>query len=476
MVKLNKWPIWIKEMQELEETGDIWTQDLFLDLTNKKLKDTEDIKKHRRSIKIDDNLEVTILDLFNIDFDEKEQIIDFIKDRLNIDIKEKAWIEKINLLLNKSIEYYEKRYLRTLPVSFKKIKFWTIDSIIKFIKDTRTNKKTGAIHCLLRKTSYVINEVTTNPKIKRAKPLDKEFVERKLQIPLQITESLTDKSGNIYKKWKIMINDKIINFSIITRTKWIESIIWKEISDPKYHSVDDFHDLVWSTFYIEKKEDTILLMQYIDQYIFWWEAIIDNKNAIKEEDIDKYTENINEEFVEKLLYSIKTTKKKNTTSDDYSEIKLKWKVPLALETWENASLFPIWTEIKFVIWWQDNEKWLNLHSIYDYQKRFKESTRLWIPIKEIDIRNYVNDFFENIDISLKKKNKVKEIYYEELFIDLKNKGFIKDRSLWKKLEKNEQILAFGLYKYFKSKLDTYEVNNRKYYMDERYLKISRNLE
>ncbi|MDD5212839.1 MAG: hypothetical protein PHG82_00210 [Candidatus Gracilibacteria bacterium] len=459
---------------QAEGEVEISSEELFNDMTEVNLKQTPEILKHLKPINIgesEDKMEVTILDLFNLPFEKEEEIIKFIKDRLKINIKEKEGIEQINFLFNEAIKYYRERYLRKVPAKFEKMKFSTCDSIIKFIKETKTSKKTGILNCAISKMVYVVENILSNERIGRRHLLDKKFVEEYLQKPFQILESYEDKCGNIFDKGLVVINQKIINFSIIAREKRINSIIGKEISDPKYYSVEEFKDIVGVTFYVENETDALLVMQYIDQTIFEGTAKIDNKNAITEEDVKKA--GLNKGFKDKIDNFVGKNTKKKTTSDNYREIKLVGNIPLPFEEGKEASRFPVGVEIKFVIGGQDNEKGLNLQSVYDYQKRFRELSRLGLPIREIDILNYTNAFFEQIDYVLKKKNKTKENYYIELWSDLKEQGFIKDQELGKYNKENEKILALGLYKYFKSKLHEFKTpgTNKKYYMDERYLKI-----
>lgn len=466
----------VKEDIEKELEINVSNEELFLDMTSKINTESNNIIKYQKPISLsnwNEKVDVTILDLFNLPFEKDEEIISFINKRLWIDINSKEGIEKINLLFNEAIYYYKERYLRKVPSKFEKMKFLNSDSVIKFIKETKTSKKTWILNCAISKVAYVVSDIISNEKIWRRHLLDEKFIKEYLQKPLQILESYEDKSGNIYDKWVVVINNKIINFSIIAREKRINSIIWKEISDPKYYSVEEFKDIVWVTFYVDNEKDALLVMQYIDQSVFSWNAKIDNKNAISKSDIN--STDLNNCFKDKINECINSwNKKKKTTSDDYKEIKLVWNAELPFEEWEFASKFPVWVEIKFVIWGHDNEKWLNLQSIYDYRKRFWELSRLGLPIREIDILNYVNDFFEKIDFILKKKNKTKEKYYDELYNDLKDKWFISNDQILGKIQKdNEKILALGLYKYFKSKLVEFKTpwTNKKYYMDERYLKI-----
>lgn len=479
--------LYIKSILQLSdisnpEEENISQEDIFLDMTNWSIKDWDDLLKHKHPINLQTNdeneekisIDLTILDLFNLPYETNDEIEKFIKDRLKINLSEKSWIEKINLLFNKALIFYRERYNRTLPAKFEKMKFWTKDSVIKFIKETKTNKRTWILNCAIAKIAYTVDDILSNEKIWRTHLLDRKFIDLYLQKPLQILESYQDSFWNIYEKWKVIIDDKVINFSIIAREKRENSIMWKEISDPKYFSIDEFKDMVWTTFYVENETEAIKIMQYLDQMIFKWNADISNKNRINDSDLKNCE--LNSSFLKKIKCSLWNNEWKEITSEDYKEIKLKWFVDLPLENWENSSKISVWTEIKFVIWWHDNEKGLNLHAIYDYQKRFWELTRLWLPIREIDILNYVNNFFEKIDSILMKKNKIKEVYYEELLEGLKKENCIdKSYVMWKYQNENEKILALGLYKYFKSKLVQFKIkwSNKIYYMDERFLKLKK---
>lgn len=446
----------------------------------------EDILKYLWPITIEKDwkkIDVTILDIFNIPIEKDEEIIKLIHERTKIDITSKKWIEKINEIFNIAKSFYENRYLRRLPTKIEQIKFKDTKDIIDFLKKTKTQKRKWLINCIIAKISYVVSEIINNETIKRKDFLDEVFIEKYIKWPFQIR--------NIYEKnwvkiivWIVNLNNKSIKFKMTSRQKWFYSIIWKQIADPKYYSTEEFKDLVWLTIYVESEEDAIELMQYIDQVVYNWEAQINNKGGVQKESIENCF--LNEEFLQKIEKSINNNDKKDITRDWYKEIKLTWIVKLPKE-W-NADFItvkkskypsesPIWTEIKFVINWHDNEKWLSLHAIYNYLKRFRELTRLWIPIRKLDIINYVNDFFENIDDILEKNNKNKNDYYNELLNELKKGWFIEED---KKLTPNnnilnEKILALWLYKYFESKLKTVKKWKKSkifFFADERALLLS----
>lgn len=459
----------------------------FIDMTDFYIEDYREIVTHQKPLNIN-GVDVTIMDLFNIPLATDIGIIDFIRTRLNIDIETQKWIDKINELFEKSKNLYEKRYLKTLPFKFNKIFFKTSIWIINFLRETKTNKSTWSLNCAISKVVFAVDDVLSNEKVRRAIFLDRQFISEHLEKPFQIEEWYEDKNGNIYRNWKVVIDKNIINFKLIARQKWSESIIWKQLAEAKYYSVNEFKDLVWITIYIENDFEAALMMQYIDQMIYKWKAQIKNKDwlnlkAVKEsaylnekfylkleketKQEDKYEDNLSEEELE-------FNKRKKTTSIKYKEIKLIWDVKLSLEEWWRSSKYPIWTEIKFVVGWHDNEEWISLQAIYDYFKRFRELTRLWIPIRKLDIVNYVNDFFDTIDDVLKKKNKNKSDYYVELYKDLVDLWFIENEpKINGNIQSNEKIIALWLYKYFESKLAKIKFPHSKkiYYFDENILKM-----
>lgn len=481
---------------------DIWEKEIktdsekFIDMSDFYIEDYREIMRYLRPIKVN-NLDVTILDLFNIPLTTDDAVKDFIFKRTGINIDSNEWLQKINYLFNNTIDLYEKRYLKKIPKKIQKLYFKDSKQVISFLKETKTNKVSWTINCVIAKISYVINDVVNNEKVKREWFLDRQFIKEHLELPFQISEAYEDINQNIYKSWKVVIWDRIINFKLIARQKSKDSIVWKQISDAKYYSVDEFKDIVWVTVYVDKDDEAALMMQYIDQMIYKWKAEIKNKNWLDLKEV-KNTTYLEHEFYLKLEAETKKVEnkedewekefkersstfapekqsdKKSSSAKNYKEIKLVWNVDLSLEEWAKSSKFPIWTEIKFVVWWHDNEKWIALQTIYDYIKKIRELTRLWIPIREIDLINYINDFFENIDFYLKKKNKEKTNYYNELLNDFIEIWYLAiDTKLNWNLEENEKILAIWLLNHFKANLIKIKMPNssKSYYFDKYILSL-----
>lgn len=256
--------------------SDVWnnnlqkeSKDFYLDMTDFYVNNDflVSLLKHSRPITAsnDNNksTEVTILDLFNLPFEEDEQIKKFIKDRLKIDIDTEDWIKKINELFEKAVKLYEERYLRVLPPKIKTKKFNNKNTLITFLKETKTNKKSWLLNCAIAKIAFSMGDVLTSERIRRSAFIENQFIEN-MTIPLQITES-HEKNWVLYRKWKVVFDDNFVaSFYIIVRIKKLNSIVWKEIATPKYYAVEEFKDLVWATFYVENEESALRLMQYLD--------------------------------------------------------------------------------------------------------------------------------------------------------------------------------------------------------------------
>lgn len=474
-------------MQDVCEKCTCKDEEQFIDMTDFYVEDYREIITHQKPLNIG-GVDVTVMDLFNIPLGTDKGIIDFIKSRLDIDIETQTGIDAINELFAKTKDFYEKRYFKALPIKLKKLQFRNAAWVIHFLRETKTNKSTGSLNCALSKVAYAVDDVLSNEKVRRAVFLDRQFISEHLEKPFQIEEWYEDKNGNIYRNGKVVIDDKIIKFKLIARQKGSESIMGKQLADAKYYSINEFRDLVGITIYVEQDYEAALMMQYIDQMLYKWKAQIKNKDGLDLQEVKKHAY-LNENFYLKLEKETKVenneveeisedeaefNQRKRSTSEKYKEIKLIWNVNLSLEEWGKSSKYPIGTEIKFVVGWHDNEEWIALQSIYDYFKRFRELTRLGIPIRKMDIINYVNDFFENIDEVLKKKNKYKSMYFIELFRDLLEKWHIDhELRLNGNIQSNEKILAIWLYNYFESKLIKIKFPHSKkvYYFDDSIAKM-----
>lgn len=461
-------------------------QEVSIDYTDFYSDDYEKILSHDKAVLISKNgikEDLTVLDLLNIPYLDDAQLIRFVENRLKIDLDSKKWIERVNLILQKSIDLIEKRYQKRINAKIKWLKIRNKEDLINFLKETKTNKTSWFINCAIAKVWYAVNDILTNEHIRQIWFLDREFIRLYMDKYFQPDRKEEYEEYWVhYRKYNFVYEynweKKIISFRCITRQKWEESIVWKEIADPKYFAVDEFKDLVWSTIYVDNYTDAAILMQYIDQVVYSWEAKISNKNWLDLEEVKKNIY-LDEEFYLRLEEQTKVSQKQKSkdelvyeqtnkwTSTTYREIKLVWDCLLPMSDSIDSSMKWIWTEIKFVLNWQDNEQWLSLHNIYDIFKKFRELTRLGIPIRKIDIVNYVNDFFNDIEKLLKKKNKDKDKYYQELYNDLKSKWFITSENI------SEKELAIWLYKYFSSQLIPIRLwkSKKEYFFDKRWLNM-----
>ena len=111
-------------LQDVCEKCTCKEEESFIDMTDFYVEDYREIVMHQKPLNIgneNQKVDVTVMDLFNIPLATDKGIIDFIKTRLNIDIETEKWIEEINDLFTKSKDFYEKRYLKTLPFKFKRM-------------------------------------------------------------------------------------------------------------------------------------------------------------------------------------------------------------------------------------------------------------------------------------------------------------------------------------------------------------------
>lgn len=403
-----------------------------LDMMDFESGDYETILRHQKAVSLQGN-DFTVLDLFHIPLESDEEIRTFLQSRLEIDINSPDGVGKINEIFQKALSFYEERFLKHLPINIKKKTFKSIDDVIKFLRETKENKVTGKINCAIAKVCYAVDGILNHEKIKRTTLLVDNFILTYLKPPFKIQTPKQDEYGNTFLNGEIQLQWKKIKFDFIARQKQVDSIIGKQLADAQYNSIDNFMDLIGGTFYVDEDSDAAILMQYIYDQIYQGDCEIANKNGINP-DIAIAGKWLHREFHQAIKHATLNTKeskaektynqRKSSSSPNYKEIKLKWYIKVPMESGAEASKYPVGTELKFVIGWHDNEQGSTLQNIYDYAKRFRELSRLGIPIRELDLINYINDFFENIDDILQKKNKQKDTYFEELYRDLVDKEFL----------------------------------------------------
>lgn len=399
---------------------------------------------------------VTKLDLLNFKWLDDDWINKLIKNTLKIDIDNEEWIIQLNKYFFEWVEFIEKIWKNVLwKHKSKKSNFFTNkQDVINFCRLTTSKSSIEAfVNCLISKSIIIVEDVL-NSKILE----DLEFKKNFLISKMKRSWFFKFKKNN-NNEWFLKINNKEIPFTLIPREKSILSTEIKIWRDPEFCSVDETTDDIWFTFYIEKKEDSLLFMQCLSDILYEWDFTVENKNSI---DINNLWENgkfLNIWFFKKLKKSIK--KNNPISSEWYSDINLHWHINIPNKNeaeikwavWER-----VWVEIKFIEYDSKWEDWLSFHPVYDYQKYLMLYCRLyqWY-ISEHDVDKVVEMFFFNLDENLKKKNnllpikkrKTKESYLKELKNDLIKFKYLKNK---KNDFFNENDLKDWLKKYYLSKL------------------------
>lgn len=364
---------------------------------------------------------ISKMDLPNIPFEKNDEIISFFKESTNwrVDIETQDWIKKFNKLFQFAVQYYKKRYSRADKLVIENNRFKSTNSILDFVKKTKTSKKVGLLYCTILKIWYSFEWILDFEILDDWKMLKNYFLEKYIFWDKIIPNSTFNKEKDKEKhSWSIEINNTNISFDLTIRQKSAKSIIWKQIREPNYNSIDWVKDLIWCTFFVDNEKELILLMKYVNTVVFHPQYedgkpvnySIEHKNLIEQDLIDKYFSNDNSKFMEILKNELR---KSEQVKWNYKDIKLNW----TFEYEHDWEIHHIWTEIKFVLKWQDHEKWLACHSIYEAKKVFKELTRLWIWVTDKTIDKAITNYFIDLEDDLVLKRKDKDTYFKELLKD-----------------------------------------------------------
>jgi len=370
--------------------------------------EVESILLNPRDLRSEKDQEYSIMDLPNIRFNTSEDLEDFLRDIFWINFKKKDGYEQFNKLYHNCVDLYESRYLRKVPKSLRKKKFSNVDQIHKLLSNSWEGNL-WTYTCDIAKVFFSYARIIKKKKYKHIDVIHEQVL-KNILWPIQVDTIDQHSIVNWYFRW---IDEKI---TLHSREKSLQSIVWKEIADVKYNSIDNFKDLHGFTFECESKKDlVILLQQYYNAWIFSELPKIVNKNLLSSDDLIEM--DIDLSFKKKLLASITETwvKENKRTSDRYQDIKLSWYTNFTDPNDPKLRSNLTWIEIKFTLKNNENEKWINFQLLYDYQKRFRELTRLSGIVRQKDIMNFVNDFYEKKDKELSKKWINPTFYIEELY-------------------------------------------------------------
>jgi len=471
----NSWPDKKREeghgkIPEYIDT-DMSKSDIYKDLTNSfitwksPLQDKLSILDLPKLHTLTNNEKFHMLSVFFSSHDQKTDDIYF--DRAN-NIITPSGINYINQLLNDAIDYYQDYLLRSIWTAFiqkwnkkksnpPKISLQNTNDALEFIDATTSEKNSKAdrqIDCSLLKLAVCIHEYKEHEKeFSQAEKKFKEIKEDNF-FPYFYDSKGKEIDYDVYKKcfetpWDCdyvqlqtkswFSNKKTIFFNSSRRIKDRQKIVVKMASNRKYWSIDAIHDIYWIRNEVNTKEDALFLLEYLRLYVFkkTWNIedkkifVTSNKQTEEEkinESIDfinRHKGNLNEEFYsylityftkEKSKINENSNKKNAKNSQDYHDIKIKWKL------W----LKNIEVQINMVN--SKNERWYSHHYLYDAKTKIQALTRLQSYISEPLIKRYIKEAIE--------------------------KNIQEDVSIWCKPE----LLMIGWYKWDPKKITTQEKN------------------
>lgn len=329
----------------------------------------------------------------------------------------KEWLQYINTLLNESVEYYRKYLLRNIWPSFIKkrstsksgetIELRSTKDIREFFTYSSNQKNPSAnrqIHCSLLKIAYAINDIKTNEE--RISKAEKEFWEIKQNLFFNqfldfkgkdASESIqNDETDFRYIKLQTRCEKsckKSIFFNCAGRVKKKEQIIVKEISNPKYDSIDAINDIYGIRNEVKTKEDALFLLEYMRIHVMQktgdiiYKNIFGNSLEESQRFVRQYASELDPDFYAKVFKSLT---EKRETNKDYKDIKI------VGDLWGNGC------EIQINLVDNKNETGYAHHLIFDCKKKIRALSRLQGYIPYSIIHRYIR---EAIDKSINEAQK-----------------------------------------------------------------------
>lgn len=442
---------------------------------------------------VNDNQPYTIVDVRNLRWLNNHQIKSLFSNNFAIDIESNEWIEKINGFYQNAIDFIERRYWKKVPSEVKSRKIWNT-SDIKMILDSTWQWVSWIFYCAISKIIFSMIPTQNDVRISGIGRIHQEISEY-IANPIHSREEIAE----WVEEWRITIDETwwTVPIMLYHRKKELDSIYWKEMWNSDYKNIDDFKDLHWFTLEVGSQSslDIILILQ---KYYFILkdrakikkddeevEIDIENKNMVSLEDLEKYRQYINSDFYEILYEAIRKSQSKSLkkqeekwTNKEYKDIKITLKFRSSNPKWKYLWDVYSWTEFKFTQKWNNNEKWLSFHPIFDYKKRLRELTRIFGFVTKFDLVFFVNEFFDKLDENLMKKWKKRWTYLRELVEDLKSPPW---NLLWRDFnyiansENNLLEIKKALFRHFEAELVKVKMteNSRTYfYAHKSYFKLA----
>lgn len=323
----------------------------------------------------------------------------------------KEWFAYINELLNESVDYYTNYLLRNVGNNFVenknkkwgKIHFTNTEEVWKFFNYPALNREWSPakkqIYCSLLKIAYAINDIKTNEDI--INKAEKEFWEIKQNMFFsefldgkgnEAAESIKNEENNFrYIKLQTKCEKsmkKNIIFNCAGRVKRKEQILVKEISDPKYDSVEVIKDIYGIRNEVKTKEDALFLLEYMWIHVLKKSGQISYKNIFgntleeSQRFVRAHAGELDPDFYAEVYKSLKEDTTAGKNNKDYKDVKIR------------GDLGGHSCEIQINLVDNKNETGYAHHLIFDCKKKIRALSRLQGYISEILIRRYIKEAVE----------------------------------------------------------------------------------
>lgn len=321
----------------------------------------------------------------------------------------KEGIQYINTIINEALEYYNNYLLRNVGSSFvkkwnknknsDKIELTNTKEVRDFFSHSGSQKNPSAtrqIHCSLLKIAYAINDIKTNEeKIDKA---EKEFWEIKQNMFFShfldykgnnASENINNEENDFrYIKLQTRCEKSLkwnILFNCAGRVKRKEQILVKELSDPKYDSVEVIKDIYGIRNEVKTKEEALLLLEYIRIHVLNKSGEISYKNIFGEwleESQNFVRENaskLDPDFYAEIYKSLNEDITKWKNNKDYKDVKIRGNLG-----WHSC-------EIQINLVDNKNETGYAHHLIFDCKKKIRALSRLQWYIPYSIIHRYIRE-------------------------------------------------------------------------------------
>lgn len=279
-------------------------------------------------------------------------------------------IENINIAYQKALVYLEEQLFYEPQEIWKawKFQFTSLEDIANFLQATQSER--GKIYCRIVKVTIAMYNTDPSFNDAMAEVINKtnSVIENKLVEWIQIRE----REGNSFSGILTLENSpwsyKTIPFRFISRIKSQESMVSKEIRDPKYFLLDNLSDIYGWKFYIQKREDILEFSQYIAGMVFkQWVYDIKDRGMFTDEEIDGNM-NLHDDFRKKC--NKRNLDRKKISSDAMRD----WRIVSPYK--KDDAIKNLSLEIGFVLDNGENERGLDGQHIYAFIRKIDEIIRL----------------------------------------------------------------------------------------------------